>query len=34
VGIKTYRAFMGALKVRHTVEVVLDVTLPTSQRSR
>jgi len=29
-GIKPYRAFMGALKVRDTVAVVLDVTLPTS----
>ena len=29
-GIKPYRAFMGALKVRDTVEVALDVTLPTS----
>jgi hypothetical protein len=29
-GIKPYRAFMGALKVRDTVEVVLDLTLPTS----
>ncbi len=29
-GIKPYRAFMGALKVRDAVEVVLDVTLPTS----
>ncbi len=29
-GIKPYRAFMGALKVRDTVEVALDVTLPAS----
>jgi polyisoprenoid-binding protein YceI len=29
-GIKPYRAFMGALKVRDEVEVVLDVTLPTA----
>ena len=29
-GIKPYRAFMGALRVRDTVEVALDVTLPTS----
>jgi polyisoprenoid-binding protein YceI len=29
-GIKPYRAFMGALKVRDSVEVVLDATLPTS----
>lgn len=28
-GIKPYRAFMGALKVRNTVEVMLDVRLPT-----
>ncbi len=28
-GIKPYRAFMGALKVRDAVEVVLDVRLPT-----
>jgi polyisoprenoid-binding protein YceI len=27
-GIKPYRAFMGALKVRDTVEVVLDAQLP------
>lgn len=27
-GIKPYRAFMGALKVRDTVEVMLDVRLP------
>jgi polyisoprenoid-binding protein YceI len=27
-GIKPYRAFMGALKVRDTVEVVLDASLP------
>jgi polyisoprenoid-binding protein YceI len=27
-GIKPYRAFMGALKVRDTVEVVLDVRIP------
>jgi hypothetical protein len=29
-GIKPYRAFMGALKVRDGVEVVLDVALPAS----
>jgi polyisoprenoid-binding protein YceI len=29
-GIKPYRAFMGALRVRDTVEVVPDVMLPTS----
>lgn len=29
-GIKPYRALMGALKVRDNVEVVLDVTLPSS----
>lgn len=29
-GIKPYRAFMGALKVRDTVEVVLDAKLPTA----
>ena len=29
-GIKPYRAFMGALKVRDSVEIVLDVRLPTS----
>jgi polyisoprenoid-binding protein YceI len=29
-GIKPYRAFMGALKVRDTVEVVLDADLPTA----
>jgi polyisoprenoid-binding protein YceI len=29
-GIKPYRALMGALKVRDTVEVVLSVALPTS----
>jgi polyisoprenoid-binding protein YceI len=29
-GIKPYRAFMGALKVRDAVDVVLDVALPTS----
>ncbi len=29
-GIKPYRAFMGALKVRDTVEVVLDADLPTT----
>ena len=29
-GIKPYRAFMGALKVRDTVDVVLDVRLPSS----
>jgi polyisoprenoid-binding protein YceI len=29
-GIKPYRAFMGALKVRDTVEVVLDAALPTA----
>jgi len=29
-GVKPYRAFMGALKVRDSVEVVLDATLPTS----
>jgi polyisoprenoid-binding protein YceI len=29
-GIKPYRAFMGALKVRDSVEIVLDVPLPTS----
>jgi len=28
-GIKPYRAFMGALKVRATVEIVVDVRLPT-----
>jgi hypothetical protein len=28
--IKPYRAFMGALKVRDNIEVVLDVTLPAS----
>jgi polyisoprenoid-binding protein YceI len=27
-GIKPYRAFMGALKVRDTVEIVLDAALP------
>jgi hypothetical protein len=27
-GIKPYRAFMGALKVRDTVEIVLDARLP------
>jgi polyisoprenoid-binding protein YceI len=27
-GIKPYRAFMGALKVRDTIEIVLDVHLP------
>ena len=27
-GIKPYRGFMGALKVRDTVEIVVDVTLP------
>jgi polyisoprenoid-binding protein YceI len=27
-GIKPYRAFMGALKVRDTVEIVLDASLP------
>jgi hypothetical protein len=27
-GIKPYRALMGALKVRDTVEVVLDASLP------
>lgn len=30
-GIKPYRAFMGALKVRDDVEVVLDATLPSSE---
>ncbi|HEY6396820.1 MAG TPA: YceI family protein [Solirubrobacteraceae bacterium] len=29
-GIKPYRAFMGALKVRDSVEIVLDVRLPTT----
>jgi polyisoprenoid-binding protein YceI len=29
-GIKPYRAFMGALKVRDTVEVVLDASLPST----
>jgi polyisoprenoid-binding protein YceI len=29
-GIKPYRAFMGALKVRDTVEVVLDAALPSA----
>jgi polyisoprenoid-binding protein YceI len=29
-GIKPYRAFMGALKVRDSVDIVLDVGLPTS----
>jgi polyisoprenoid-binding protein YceI len=29
-GIKPYRAFMGALKVRDSVEIALDVRLPTS----
>jgi polyisoprenoid-binding protein YceI len=28
-GIKPYRGFMGALKVRDTVEVIIDVRLPT-----
>ncbi len=28
-GIKPYRALLGALRVRDTVEVVLDVVLPT-----
>ena len=28
-GIKPYRGMLGALKVRDTIEVVLDVTLPT-----
>jgi polyisoprenoid-binding protein YceI len=27
-GIKPYRGFMGALKVRDTVEIVVDVQLP------
>jgi polyisoprenoid-binding protein YceI len=30
-GIKPYRAFMGALKVRDDVEVVLDANLPSSE---
>ena len=29
-GIKPYRAFMGALKVRDDVEIVLDAYLPSS----
>jgi hypothetical protein len=29
-GIKPYRAFMGALRVRDTVDVVLDVELPSA----
>ena len=29
-GIKPYRGLMGALKVRDTIEVVLDVTLPST----
>ncbi|MBV9466319.1 MAG: YceI family protein, partial [Solirubrobacterales bacterium] len=29
-GIKPYRAFMGALKVKDQVEIVLDVALPSS----